>query len=88
MHEEWPDPEGQILYVGAPAMESPMPKNRMTFHDSDGEWPPVTIEVLKGDVLRFSQVGRDGRTHVVTFSDRFGARHDAREIASASPRRS
>lgn len=65
-----------------------MPKNRMTFHDADGEWPPVTIEVLTGDVLRFSQIDRDGRTHVVTFSDRFSARHDAREIALTSPGRS
>ncbi len=46
------------------------------------------IEILKGDVLRFSQIDRYGRTHVVTFSERFGARHDAGEIGSASPRRS
>ena len=65
-----------------------MPKNRMTFHDADGEWPPVTIEVLKGDVLRFSQIGRDGRTNVVTFSERFDTRHDADEIGSVSLRRS
>lgn len=65
-----------------------MSKNRMIFHDADGEWPPVTIEILKGDVLRFSQVDREGRTHVVTFSDRFAARHDTGEVASTSSRRS
>lgn len=65
-----------------------MPKNRMTFHDAEGELPPVTIEILKGDMLRFSQVDRDGRTNVVTFSERFGVRHDAHEIRSALPRRS
>ena len=65
-----------------------MPKNRMAFHDTGGELPPVTIEILKGDMLRFSQVDRDGRTNVITFSERFGVRHDAHEIRSALPRRS
>ena len=65
-----------------------MPKNRMTFHDAEGMLPPVTIEILKGDMLRFSQVDRDGRTNVVTFSERFGARHDAHKVTSALPRRS
>ena len=51
-----------------------MPKNRMTFHDPRDELPPVTIEILKGDVLRFTQLDHEGRTNVVTFSDRFGVR--------------
>jgi hypothetical protein len=48
-----------------------MPRNRMTFHDPRDELPPVTIEILKGDMLRFTQVDREGRTNVVTFSERF-----------------
>lgn len=51
-----------------------MPRNRMTFHDPYDELPPVTIEILKGDRLRFTQVEPDGRTNVVTFSERFDAR--------------
>jgi hypothetical protein len=47
-----------------------MPKNRQTFHDPLGELAPVTIEILKGDILRFTQVDSSGRTNVVTFSDR------------------
>lgn len=65
-----------------------MPKNRMTFHDLRDELPPVTIEILKGDVLRFTQIDRDGRTNVVTFSDRFGVRHgvfDAVQESLPSP---
>jgi hypothetical protein len=58
------------------AMESLMPKNRMTFHDPRDELPPVTIEILKGDVLRFTQIDRDGRTNVVTFSDRLEVHRD------------
>jgi len=59
-----------------------MPKNRMTFHDPRDELPPVTIEILKGEVLRFTQVDRDGHTNVVTFSDRFGVR---RGVFDAAP---
>lgn len=51
-----------------------MPKNRQTFHDPLDELPPVTIEILKGDALRFTQIDRDGRTNVVTFSDRLAVR--------------
>jgi hypothetical protein len=63
------------------AMESPMPKNRMTFHDPRDELPPVTIEILKGDVLRFTQIDHEGRTHVVTFSDRFDVRRGVFDVA-------
>lgn len=59
-----------------------MPKNRMTFHDPRDELPPVTIEILKGDVLRFTQVDREGRTNVVTFSDRFDVRRDGFYVAA------
>lgn len=59
-----------------------MPKNRITFHDPQGGLPPVTIEILKDDVLRFTQVGPDGRANVVTFSDRFDVRRSAFEPAS------
>ncbi|EQB31354.1 hypothetical protein [Sphingobium ummariense] len=58
-----------------------MPKNRMTFHDPRDELPPVTIEILKGDLLRFTQIGRDGHTNVVTFSDRFGVRRGVFDVA-------
>ncbi len=58
-----------------------MPKNRMTFHDPRDELPPVTIEILKGDVLRFTQVDRDGRTNVVAFSDRFCIRRGIFDVA-------
>jgi len=58
-----------------------MPKNRMTFHDPRDELPPVTIEILKGDMLRFTQVDRDGHTNVVTFSDRFGVRRGMIDVA-------
>jgi len=58
-----------------------MPKNRMTFHDPRDELPPVTIEILKGDVLRFTQVDHEGHTNVVTFSDRFGVRRGVFDVA-------
>lgn len=58
-----------------------MPRNRMTFHDTCDELPPVTIEILKGDILRFTQIDRDGRTNVVTFSDRFGVRRGVFDVA-------
>ncbi|HKX77585.1 MAG TPA: hypothetical protein VJM34_03595 [Novosphingobium sp.] len=70
------------------ALEVKMPKNRMTFHDPRDELPPVTIEILKGDVLRFTQVDREGRTNVITFSDRFGVRRgvfDAAQEPAPSP---
>lgn len=54
-----------------------MPKNRQTFHDPLGELVPVTIEILKGDILRFTQVDSSGRTNVVTFSDRLAVRRDS-----------
>ena len=59
-----------------------MPKNRMTFHDPRDELPPVTIEILKGDVLRFTQVDREGRINVVTFSDRFDVRRGVFDVAA------
>lgn len=52
-----------------------MPKNRQTFHDPLGELPPVTIEILKGDLLRVTQIDREGRVNVVTFSERLAVRH-------------
>jgi len=48
-----------------------MPKNRQTFHDPLGEFPPVTIEILKDDFLRFTQVDAAGHANVVTFAGRF-----------------
>lgn len=60
-----------------------MPKNRQTFHDPLDELPPVTIEILKGDMLRFTQVDRDGRTNVVTFSDRLAVRRGVFDAAPA-----
>ena len=51
-----------------------MPKNRMTLHDPSGEFLPVTIEILKGDLLQITQVDRNGQTNIVTFSDRFDFR--------------
>lgn len=51
-----------------PMLESHMPKNRMTVHDRRDQLPPVIIEALKGDILRFTQVDGDGHTHVVTLS--------------------
>jgi len=59
-----------------------MPKNRQTFHDPLGELPPVTIDILSGDVLRFTQVDGEGRTNVVTFSDRLAVR---RGVSDAPP---
>lgn len=58
-----------------------MPKNRMTFHDPRDELPLVTIEILKGDVLRFTQVDHEGRTNVVAFSDRFDVRRGVFDVA-------
>lgn len=52
-----------------------MPKNRMIFHDPRAELPPVTIESLKDDVLRFTQVDEDGRTNVVILSGRHTVQH-------------
>jgi len=71
-----------MLWSAIPmTMESRMPKNRMTFHDPRDELPPVTIEILKGDLLRFTQIDRDGRTNVVIFSDRFGVRRGVFDTA-------
>ncbi len=53
-----------------------MPKNRMTFSDPRGELPAVTIEALKNDLLRLTQVDRDGRTNVVMLSARHGVVRD------------
>ena len=55
--------------------EPPMSKNRMIFHDPRAELPPVTIESLKGDLLRFTQVDEDGRTNVVMLSGRHAVQH-------------
>lgn len=48
-----------------------MPKNRQTFHDPLDKLPPVTVEILKDDLLRFTQVDAAGHTNVVTFAGRF-----------------
>lgn len=53
-----------------------MPKNRMIVHDPCDELPPVTIEVLDGDVLRFTQVDASGRSHVVALAARHIPRRD------------
>lgn len=53
-----------------------MPKNRMIFSDPRDELPPVTIETLKDDVLRFTQVDREGRTNIVILSARHGISRD------------
>jgi acyl CoA:acetate/3-ketoacid CoA transferase len=42
----------------------------------------VTIEILKGDVLRFTQIDREGRTNVVTFSDRFDVRRGGFDVTA------
>ncbi len=63
-----------------------MPKNRQTFHDPLDELPPVTIEILKGDIMRFTQVDREGRTNVVTFSDRLAARRGGFDLAETGVR--
>lgn len=47
-----------------------MPRNRMTFDDPHNELSPVTIEIFKGDFLRFTQVDAEGRPNVVTLSPR------------------
>lgn len=52
-----------------------MPKNRMTFSDPRDVLPPITIEALKDDVLRFTQVDRAGRTNIVLLSPRHGITH-------------
>ena len=75
-------PLKQVIALITAVLEAMMPKNRMTFHDPRDELPPVTIEILKGDVMRFTQVDLDGRTNVVTFSDRFGVRRGVFEPAS------
>ena len=49
-----------------------MPRNRQTFHDPKDELPPVTIEILKGDLMRFTQIDAGGRPNVVTLSPRHG----------------
>ena len=59
-----------------------MPKNRMTFHDPCDELPPVTIEILEGDVLRFTQIDREGRTNTVSFSDRFDVRRGGFDVTA------
>jgi len=56
----------------ASAKEVPMPRNRQTFHDPQDELPPVTIEILKGDLMRFTQIDAEGRPNVVTLSPRHG----------------
>lgn len=52
-----------------------MPKSRMIFRDPRDELPPVTIESLKDDVLRFTQVDERGRTNVVILSGRHTVQH-------------
>ncbi|MEW6629130.1 MAG: hypothetical protein AB1431_20345 [Pseudomonadota bacterium] len=54
----------------------------MTFHDPRDELAPVTIEILKGDVMRFTQVDADGRPNVVTFSPRHAVRRGIFDVAS------
>jgi hypothetical protein len=53
-----------------------MPKNRMIFSDPHDELPPVTIETLKDDVFRFTQVDKEGRTNIVMLSARHGVSRD------------
>ena len=54
-----------------------MPKNRQTFHDPLNEFPPITIEILRNDLLRFTQVDAAGHTNVVTFAGRFAVERRA-----------
>lgn len=63
-----------------------MPKNRQTFHDPLDELPPVTLEILKGDLLRFTQIDREGRANVVTFSERLAVRHGMSDINGVESR--
>ncbi|MCW6530219.1 hypothetical protein NED98_08170 [Sphingomonas sp. MMSM20] len=48
-----------------------MPKNRQTYHDPLGEFPPVTDEILENDLMRFTEIGAAGRANVVTFAGCF-----------------
>lgn len=63
-----------------------MPKNRMIFHDPRAELPPVTIESLKDDVLRFTQVDEGGRTNVVMLSGRHTVQHGVFDIGNQESR--
>ena len=63
-----------------------MPKNRMIFHDPRAELPPLTIESLKGDVLRFTQVDEDGRTNVVMLSARHAVQHGVFDLGNPDSR--
>jgi hypothetical protein len=47
----------------------------MIFHDPRAELPPVTIETLKGDLLRFTQVDEHGQTNIVVLSARHAVQH-------------
>lgn len=67
-----------------------MPKNRMTFSDPLGELPPIMIEALKNDGLRFTQVDHEGRANVVVLSARHSVCHDviaddSHEARTAAP---
>lgn len=53
-----------------------MPKNRMTFRDPEGAVPPVTIEALKDESLRFTQIDQEGRANVVILSSRHAISRD------------
>jgi len=62
------------------------PKNRQICHDPQNESSPVVIEILKGNVLRFSQIDGEGRTNVVTFSDRLSVRRGVSDAGGAKIR--
>lgn len=59
-----------------------MPRHRMTFRDPEGTVPPITIEALKDDSLRFTQVDQEGRANVVVLSSRHGISRDVLAAAS------
>ena len=46
----------------------------------------MVIEILKGNVLRFSQIDGEGRTNVVTFSDRLSVRRGVSDAGGAKIR--
>lgn len=80
---KWPKPTAYVETSRKRAaflywpMELLMPKNRMAVHDPQDVLPPVTIEMLMGDVMRFTQIDAEGRVNVVTLAARHGPPHRA-----------
>ncbi len=64
-----------------------MPKNRQTYHDPLGEFPPVTVEILKNDLIRFTQIDAAGHSNVVTFAGRFAIERRAAPLIVSTEER-